>query len=231
VQQQQQQQQQQRRRQFLRRQRRQATAGQPSSNSLDDLQRRTPTKLVQSSASLTSAPGGSDAAAAACCGNDGAMSTAGDASCRPRPRTSSVVVDMLPLQNGDRPRETPAAAAATTRTARSTATVDGGLRLPDARLQDPALQQHTARSIMTTTWLANKAQTVLGYPAARRARNAWSKSQEIHPKTGGGGGVCSTLRGSASATLISGRRRNSLHAVFVEDPTTALLKDVVISKH
>jgi len=194
---------------------------QPSSNSLDELQYRTPPKLVQSSASLTSAAGG-DVAAAAYCRKDAWKPTVNDGSCRSTP-ANSVVVDLQPLQNGNLWHET-SAAVATVRTARSTTSppTDGGLRLPDSWSQESTL--HAAKP-MTTTWLANRAQTTVGCPP-RRARNAWSKSQEIHPKTSGG--VCS-LRGSASATLISVRRRNSLHAVFVDDSRTALLKDVVIT--
>lgn len=213
-------QQQKRQRQFGRRQRRVAS-GQPSSNSLDELQQRTPPKLVQSSASLTSAPCGE--VPAAYCRKDALKSTASDGVYRSTPG-NSVVVDLTPLQNGNSWQESPVTGA-TLRTARSTAPplIDGGLRLPDPWSQDSTL--HAARPLpMTTTWAANKAQTAVSC-APRRARNAWSKSQEIHPKTSGG--VCS-LRGSASATFISVRRRNSLHAVFVDDSRTAVLKDVVI---
>ena len=202
-------QQQKRQRQFRRRQRRVAT-GHPSSNSLDDLQRRTPPKLVQSSASLTSAPTDE----MTYCRKDAWKSTGRDASC------NLSAVDPLLLPNGNlRPD------SATSRTARSTArpSVDGGLRLPDDRSQ--SWTPHAARSMpMMTTWLANRAHSTVACPPLR-ARNAWSKSQEIHPKTGGG--LCS-LRGSASATLIPVRRRNSHHAVFVGGSRTAVLKDVVI---
>jgi len=187
--------QQRRQRQFRRRQRRVATEP-PSYTSLDELQRTTPPKLVQSSASVGE--------------EDALKSTVGDTICRPT-TANSTVVDLSPLLNGT---------AAATRTARSTVApvVDGGLRLPD----NSTLR--TARSLqMTTSWVANRGQTAVCC-APHRARNAWSKSQEIHPKTGGG--VCS-LKGSASATLISVRRRSSLHAVFVEDPRTAVLKNVV----
>ena len=139
---------------------------------------------------------------------------------RQRVPTNSVVVN--PLPNGSPWR---VAAAASRRTGLSTAPLppsfDG--ELPDA----------SPRSVtMTTAWLANKARTTV----ARRARSAWSKSpwspkspwsksQEIHPKTNST--LCS-LRGSASsAALLSVRRRSSLHAVFVDDSRTAVLKDVV----
>jgi len=207
------------RRQFRRRQQRAAT-GQPSSTSLDELPQRTPPKLVQSSASLSSAPV-SDVAAQSCCFKDAWKSTTSDSSCRSTP-TNSVLVDLLPLQNGNLCQPNSSAIAATTRTARSAAPplTDGGLCRPDRWSQDSTL--HAAKP-MTTTWVANKAQTTVGGPP-QRARNAWSKSQEIHPKTGGG---VSSLRGSASATLIPIRRRSSLHAVFVDDSRTAVLKDVV----
>jgi len=204
-------QQQKRQRRLLRRQRRLATGlGHPSSNSLDDLQRRTPPKLVQSSASLTSAPG-DEVAAAAYCYQNGWKST-GRQDSRQR---NSQVVDGRPLPNCSVLRQETSAS----KTSRSS--VDWGLRRPDARSQDST--PHGVRSLtMTTTWLANRAySTVVGAP--RYARNAWSKSQEIHPKTGGGG-HCS-LQGSANPV----RRRNSLHAVFVDDTRTAILKDVVIS--
>ena len=210
-----------RQRQFRRRQR--ATrVGQPSSNSFDELQHRTPPKLVHSSASLTSAAPGSETAVVYR-RRDAWNWTAREGSCRSMPE-NCVAVDPLPLQNG-KSRPEWSATSASTRTARSTASpvVDGGLRLPDAWSQRSTL--HAGKPLtMTTTWLANRVQTTVAYPP-RRARNAWSKSLEIHPKTGGG---VSSLRGSASATLISVRRRNSLHAVFVDDSRTAVLKDVVI---
>jgi len=153
-----------------------------------------------------------------------------EASCRSTPG-NYVVVDHLPLQNGNSWPGTSAAAAAAaaTRTARSTTApplIDGGLHLSDAQSRSQDSTPHAPRPLtMTTTWLANKVQTTVACPP-RRARNAWSKSQEIHPKTGGG---VTSLRGSASATLISVRRRSSQHAVFVDDSRTAVFKDVVIS--
>lgn len=224
-------QQQKRQRRFRRRHRRAFVGGQTSSNSLDELQHqyRPRPRLVQSSASLVSAPSGSEVAAAGYCRKDAWNWTR--VGYQSMPPGNSAVVDPLPLQNGRSWRETTAAAGAPTRTARFTVptpVIDGGLRSQDSAL-------HAAKPLpLTTTWLANRVQTTIARRPPRHARDAWSKSQEIHPKTsasgsgsGGSGGVAS-LRGSSSVTLIPVRRRSSLHAVFVDDTRTAVLKDVVI---
>jgi len=146
------------------------------------------------------------------------------------PPGNSALVDPLPQQNGRSWRETTPTTTATFTV--PPGLIDGGLRFQGST---PHIAASSKPLPLTTTWLANRVQTTIARrsSAPRRARDAWSKSQEIHPKTsasggsGGSSGGTASLRGSSSATLIPVRRRNSLHAVFVDDTRTAVLKDVV----
>lgn len=71
-----------------------------------------------------------------------------------------------------------------------------------------ALLRSTAKSVASITSASSS--TVAASTQCPEARRAWSKSQELHPA------VITRAATVPSVTLTSSRRRNSIHAVFVE---------------